>query len=110
MKTLRYIGPLDQVSVVLHDGTEIHVERNATFQVPDDVAGSAPTAAWLAAMEAYIDAQHAEPRVHETIVAAKEALIAVGDQAGAQLLQQIANYELVTPARTTKTTTTEGGD
>ena len=101
MTLIRYIGAHDEV-VIDVAGREVDVKRGATVDVPAALAGTPPTAAFLAAEKALYEAANAVPRIHEVEAAAKAALIDVMEGSGTGWLAQYENWEAVAPAKSAK--------
>ena len=78
------------------------VEAGQVIDVPDDVAGTPPTARRLAAEQALHDAHHAHPRSHEACAAAREALTDLAHEMGSGLLAQITEWQPVAKTKTSK--------
>lgn len=92
---IRYIGAHDEVTVEVA-GREVDVQRGADVDVPAAVAGTPPTAAFLAAMKALDDAHLLPfPERHQAVVAANAALVDVMAGSGSGFLAQIENWEAV---------------
>jgi hypothetical protein len=92
MPLIKYIGPIDVVEIAAVGAL---VARGSTVDVPADIAGTPPTAAFLAAMDAVAKADNAIPRDHATCAAARLALIDVMDGTGSGLLAQHEAWQVV---------------
>jgi hypothetical protein len=93
---IKYVGPTSPVTIA---ATGQEVATGDTVEVSDKVAGTPPTAAFLAAMAALAAAEHAIPRDHNACAAAREALIDAGEGVGSGLLAQ---YEAWAPVEKSK--------
>ena len=97
---IRYVGVHDAVTITVR-GAEVVVAKDATVDVPDDVAGRAPEARVAACQAELVDATAA--RDHARAAALRDEWTVLDHGAG--LLAQVDNWQAVAtkPAKTAAT-------